>query len=331
MNRLRMFLRDKILFTFIYFLSTGFIIGFYCLTTKGGEVIYPIFVALFFYVVYMVIQYIIYSVNLKNIDRLTENKTSAKTSRCEYKMIYSSINRLHNVYNNKIACISEKNSMDRRFIAGYIHNLKTPVTVSSIIVQRVRAGEIKPEDAIEALEVELLRLDKGLNMLLDIQRIEELEKDYEPVRVDLSEDLRSVINSNKSLFINSHIYPKFENEECFVFTDSKWNQVLIGQIVSNAVKYSKSADGENRYVYFDIEKREKYTDLIIRDEGVGIPEHDLPRVFEAFFTGENGRKGYNSSGIGLYLCKTICDRLGQKIKIENDGGCKVTISYLSKL
>lgn len=331
MNRLKMFFKDSILFTAIYFLSVTCIIGFYCLTTRGGEVIYPIFVALFFYVVYMIIQCVVYMGNQNNIEKLTENEIKVRTSRSEYKKTYAAFNKVHGNYNNRIAEISEKNIEDRRFIAGYIHNLKTPVTVSSIILQRVKAGEIKPDDAIEALEVELQRLDKGLNMLLDIQRVEELEKDYEPVGVDLSEDIRRVINSNKTLFINSHVYPKFEHDMCMVLTDSKWNQVLIGQVVSNAVKYSRSDDGKNRYVYFDIENKGEYTDLIIRDEGVGIPLHDLPRVFEPFFTGDNGRKGYNSSGIGLYLCKTICDRLGQKIKIENDGGCKVTISYLSKL
>lgn len=331
MGNLKRFMKDNALFSVIYFFAMLCVIGFYRLTTKEAEVIYPIFVALFFYIVYMVFQYISYSIHLRNIDRLTQNEVIPKTFKYEYKTTYDAINNLHTTYNNKIADMSEKNMMDRRFISGYIHNLKTPVTVSSIIVQRVKAGEIEAKNAFDAIDVELTRINQGLNMLLDIKRLEELEKDYEPSGVDLAEDIRSVINANKTLFINSHVYPKFEGDNCQVFTDSKWNQVLIGQIVSNAVKYSKASGGENRYVYFEITNRGKYTELTIKDEGVGIPEYDLPRVFEAFFTGDNGRKGYNSSGIGLYLCKTICDRLGQKIKVENDNGCKVTISYLSKL
>ncbi|MDO5157095.1 MAG: sensor histidine kinase [Eubacteriales bacterium] len=331
MNKFKGFLKDNIWYSAIYFLAMICVIGFYCLTTKDAEVLYPIFVAVFFYIVYMSVQYIVYSKHLRNIDVLSENKMNIKSSRYEYKKTYDTFNHLHQVYNNQIADMSDKNTMDRRFISGYIHNLKTPVTVSSIIVQRVKAGEIEAANAVDAIDVELMRMNQGLNMLLDIKRLEELEKDYEPSGVDLAEDIRSVINANKTLFINSYVYPKFEGEGSMVFTDSKWNQVLIGQIVSNAVKYSKSSDGENRHIYFEIIKRGKYTELTIRDEGVGIPEYDLQRVFEAFFTGDNGRKGYNSSGIGLYLCKTICNRLGQKIKIENDNGCKVTITYLSKL
>ena len=186
-------------------------------------------------------------------------------------------------------------------------------------------------DAIDALETELSRLDGGLNMLLDLQRIEELEKDYEPERINLTEEVRVAINNNRSLFINSGVFPLFESENVYVFTDKKWNQVLINQILSNAVKYSKGE--ENKHVYFDIQQMNAQSDgqhkviLTIKDEGIGISEYDLPRVFQPFFTGENGRKGYNSSGIGLYLCKTICDRLGQEITIENDNGCKVTIQY----
>lgn len=331
MSKFGRFFKDNICFSAIYFMAMTCVIGFYFLTTKDAEVIYPIFVALFFYLVYMVIQYVVYSIHLRNIEKLSQNEMKIKTSKYEYKNEYDAFNYLHNTYNKKLTEMNEKNTMDRRFISGYIHNLKTPVTVSSIIVQRVNAGEIDAVDAVRDIDAELMRINQGLNMLLDIKRLEELEKDYEPSGVDLAEDIRSVINANKSLFINSHVYPKFDDEGSLVLTDSKWNQVLIGQIVSNAVKYSKSPDGEQKSVYFEISKRGEYTDLTIRDEGVGISEYDLPRVFEAFFTGENGRKGYNSSGIGLYLCKTICDRLGQTIKIENDNGCKVTISYLSKL
>ena len=331
MDRLKAFLKDHMGVTLLFALAATGVIGFYLLTTSGVFVIYPICVVVFFYVVYMIIAWVKYCAHSRNLDRLSQNAVCAKAFKCEHEKVYNTMNALHSEYNNRIAKLEEKNREDKRFISGYIHNLKTPITVSSIIVQRGRAGEIKPMDAIDALETELSRLNGGLNMLLDLQRIDELEKDYEPERINLTEEVRVAINNNRSLFINSGVFPLFESENVYVFTDKKWNQVLINQILSNAVKYSKGE--ENKHVYFDIQQMNAQSDgqhkviLTIKDEGIGISEYDLPRVFQPFFTGENGRKGYNSSGIGLYLCKTICDRLGQEITIENDNGCKVTIQY----
>ena len=93
---------------------------------------------------------------------------------------------------------------------------------------------------------------------------------------------------------------------------------MLEQIISNAIKYS-DAKRNKKYVVFSIEKINETTKLTIKDEGVGIPEQDLPRVFEPFFTGENGRKFRNSTGIGLYLCKQIIERNDGRLIASSEG------------
>ena len=111
-------------------------------------------------------------------------------------------------------------------------------------------------------------------------------------------------------------------------------ELVITQLISNGVKYSAlKGEGEEKYLYFAIRKEDERIVLSIWDEGVGIPEYDMPRIYEAFFTGENGRRTDKSSGIGLYFCKQVCDMLGHELKITSKlgEGTTVTLSYLSKL
>ncbi len=331
MSRIKLYLIKNRFFSVVYFASIICIIGFYCLISGAKNVGYPVLVALFFYCLYMLVDGIIFCRHLKNIEKLSENSLKVDSARADNMFIYRAMESIHEKYNMKITRLIDENTEDKRFTSGCVHNIKTPVTVGSILIQRAKSGEITCGEALDGIEPEMERVNESLNMLLDIQRISEFEKDYELTEIDLKEELREIINSNKRLFINSNIFPAVEGESVGVLTDKKWNAVLINQIISNAVKYSK--DGGAKHIYFSIRKVDKCVELAIRDEGIGISEYDIPRVFEAFFTGENGRKGYSASGIGLYLCKKICDRLNQKIRLENaeEGGCRVTITYLTKL
>ena len=113
-----------------------------------------------------------------------------------------------------------------------------------------------------------------------------------------------------------------------VLSDRKWNRHMLDQIISNAVKYSKE-EGEAKNVTFRLTKEGKKTVLYVEDEGIGMEETDLPRVFEPFFTGENGRNGRNASGIGLYFCKEISEHIQCQLSIESkiEEGTKVKIIY----
>lgn len=323
------FMKDRIMFTIVFWGMAACIIGFYQIVTNGVEVVYPIMLAAFFYIVYMSVGYLVYIIHMKNLKRMEIQSENYGSALNEYQYTYDVLRKVHSDYNSQIAEIHKQDREKKRFISAAVHNLKTPVTVSSVIVQRAKNGEINSDEALEGINPELERLAKGLDMVLELERLEEFSNDYEPIRINITEELSHIINENKALFINNHVYPVLNAEEMYVYTDLKWNKVLISQIISNAVKYS--ADGSEKHVFFTLEEKDNYVSLRVKDEGIGIPEYDLPRVWEAFFTGENGRQGHNSSGIGLYLCKKICDSLGHRIKIENDGECKVTICYLSKL
>lgn len=163
-------------------------------------------------------------------------------------------------------------------------------------------------------------------------RMESFENDLEVRSVDLLPTLRKLINDRKKECIYQSIYPsiEFEGGNAFIITDPKWNEILLVQIISNAIKYSVPKAGSKKLI-FQINKSVKHISLTIKDEGVGIPAYDLERVFQPFFTGENGRTFSNSTGIGLYLSKKIADKLGATINIQSEPskGTTVTIRWLA--
>jgi signal transduction histidine kinase len=219
--------------------------------------------------------------------------------------------------------------------------MKTPVAVSNLILQRVKLQEIEIEEAYELLQEENVKLSTALDNILELQRFEEAVTDYQPRTLTLESEVKDLINQNRSLFIQNHVFPKLICEETssIVLADLKWNRVMLQQLISNAVKYSWNKDEErnSKYLIFEIKKllinEKQVVELQIRDEGIGIPTYDLNRVFEPFYTGDNGRKCYNSSGIGLYLCKEISKLLGTKLEISSKvlEGTTVSIQYLTKL
>jgi signal transduction histidine kinase len=127
-----------------------------------------------------------------------------------------------------------------------------------------------------------------------------------------------VINEHKKACIRYRIFPKIEAgaEAVWAETDEKWIVFVLGQLVTNAIKYSKPKEGA-KTLTVTVRETEDECRVIVKDEGIGIAEQDMPRLFDAFFTGENGRRVSESTGMGLYLAKQICNRLGHRLEVAS--------------
>ena len=320
----------------VYFGNTFFIALFYSLTFHSSvELAYPFLLSAFLYIIYLLYQFYHYYMFHKTLESMVKYKEIPKSfSSYQYKEVKQALSQVHMNYIDQIQTTELAEVRKRRFLSAWIHNMKTPVTVSNLLLQRLENEEIEPERFLVSMKEENEKLTHELDMVLNMLRLKEFEKDYLPVSMNLTEQVTGIINQNKKLFIYSHVYPKFEqsNQPVYVLSDAKWNGFLLTQLISNAVKYSKEKDTA-KYLHFSITRQEHSVMLKIRDEGIGIPECDAKRVFEPFFTGENGRKVDSSSGIGLYFCKEICDMLGHTIEITSEvgKGTTVTITYLSRL
>ncbi len=153
-----------------------------------------------------------------------------------------------------------------------------------------------------------------------------VEKDYALKKISLRQTTGEVLKKNRRVILKSCISIDIHDLDLEVYSDSKWLAFILEQILSNSIKYM--GEGERKLEWY-AEKHAEQVRLCLRDTGVGIPAKDLPRVFEKGFTGENGRTGRKSTGMGLYLCKKLCEKMGHCIEIlSSEGqGCLVILRF----
>ncbi len=208
----------------------------------------------------------------------------------------------------------------REYIETWIHEIKTPIASSKLIIENNK------NQITEKIDVQIDKIENFIEQVLYYSRSDNANKDYIIKETSLNTIVKNVIKKNCRDFISKKIKINISDVDKTVYTDTKWAEFIINQIVINSIKYSKS-DGANINIY-SIEKSNAIA-LIIEDNGVGIIESDINKVFEKGFTGENGRKFGKSTGIGLYLCKKLCNKLGLNISINSkiNQGTKVNIVF----
>jgi signal transduction histidine kinase len=204
--------------------------------------------------------------------------------------------------------------------------MKTPVSIINLILQDQNKEENK--ELFISLSEENDKISQGLDMMLYNARLQEFNHDFSVEALNLNSLVRKVTNNNKKALIRNSIFPKITGESTEIKSDNKWLSFVINQIVINAIKYTKVAKRAKRTIIFTISEETSKFVLSIEDNGIGIPKEDLDRVFNAFFTGKNGRKTSESTGMGMYLSKKICTELGHELTVEAEEG-KGTIFHIT--
>lgn len=224
--------------------------------------------------------------------------------------LHNEVERLKIEDNKKMEDLADYYSM-------WIHQIKTPIAAINFLLDN-------EEIDVKAFRQELFKIERYVEMVLTYIRLGSETSDYVITSINLDEVVRENIKRYATLFINKKIKLNYVSHETYVISDKKWLGFAFEQLLSNAIKYTKSG-GE---ISINISESK----LIIEDNGIGIYEEDLPRIFEQSFTGLNGRYEKKSSGLGLYLCKKTLDKLQHKIEItsEVNKGTKVKVSFPKK-
>lgn len=218
----------------------------------------------------------------------------------------------------KIGEIQRERKEYKEYIEQWIHEVKTPITAMKLLCENNRSSFTRE------LLAELENVQQFTEQALYYARSEHTEKDYSIREIQLSDVVHNAIADNKYLLRQSNMRITADNLEHCVYTDDKWIRFILNQLISNAVKYGT----EQPALHFFTVRKQEHILLCIEDNGIGIPPGDLPRIFEKGFTGQNGRTGRNSTGIGLYLCKRLCDKLGIGLTAySKEKGTTLTLSF----
>lgn len=289
--------------------------------TTGGTWWYYVFLSVFILLCFLL--YRLYSTWDFYEILCSENKTleafliSEPKSREEqhYRKL---VEEQYRLYLSRLTRMEDKQKQNKIMIYRWVHQLKTPLSVISLIAEKKKNDLDFRKIAQSAAQIQY-----DLDQVLNMYKLDAIKNDFHSEKVNLHHVCKDCINELKSSFITKRIFPKLEvADNLAVYSDSKWLRFVLYQLLTNALKYSDS--GKKVVVYAD--STGEYTSLSIQDEGCGIDSRDFKRIFDLFFTGQNGRSRGESSGLGLYMVKQILDYLGHTIKVQSELGKGTTFT-----
>lgn len=266
----------------------------------------------------------------------------------EQRLYSEAWSRLYGHLRAELATARDRNRLRIDLITQWAHHMKTPISVIDLELQKARqqvadtspitdesarlAGDdssprVPIQHLIETMTEENERLRHSLHMLLNMIRLDDFAADFKIEQVPLIPVVRAVVNEHRRAFIAHKVYPKIDEPDpaivspnvLHVESDVKWLKFTLEQIVRNAITYSAKPDG-NGNVTFSFYRGKDETILEVADDGSGIAQEDIGRVFAPFFTGAGGRQHNFSTGMGLYLAKVTCRRLGHRLTVQSVQG-----------
>ena len=226
----------------------------------------------------------------------------------EEKIIVESLYEINQSMIENITEYQKNINEFKEFVELWIHEVKIPI---SSMVLKCHNNKEKYDKSFISL---IRKLDNNIDEILYYVRSENTEKDFAISEVNLKEVIRNVSIKNKDDLLENNISFKTNVKDTIINTDKKWLEFVINQIINNSIKYKK--EKESLIEIKSTDNKDK-TILVIYDNGIGIPTKDIRRVFDKSFTGSNGRNKVKSTGMGLYIVKKLCTKLGHNIYIES--------------
>lgn len=238
----------------------------------------------------------------------------------ESNIIYSVLEECTKSMKDEVVDLKRNINDYKEYIETWVHEIKTPIASARLILENDE-GYIN-KSVLEEIE----KVEGFIEQVLFYARSSTVERDYIIKKIPLKNSINSVIRKNANILIEKRVKIQLEDIEKKVYCDSKWIEFILQQIISNSVKYM---DKDEKYIKIRCLEKDKNIILKILDNGIGISEKSIEKVFEKGYTGENGRKYNNSTGMGLYLCKKLCLKLGLGISIKSKlgVGTEVTIVF----
>ena len=246
----------------------------------------------------------------------------------EGEAVYDVIRAIAKAANDEVAGYRRQTANYREYVETWVHEAKTPLVAAHLMLENLddalANGAQSPEarEKVDALAEEIDRVEGYIEQALFYARSESLDRDYVVRNVSLQSIVSSALKRNARTMISAHVAPVCRGLELEVFADEKWAEFILGQLIQNSVKYARD---EGAQLLFAATRAnpggaEDCVRLVVRDNGCGVPVADLDRVFDRGFTGENGRNGKRSTGIGLYLVKRLCDKMGLGVAARSERG-----------
>lgn len=315
--KLILYIKDKIFSILIYLFNVILLCMILKIFKLNNNVLLIIFfIELVIGIIILLINYIpkrnYYNYMIHNLQKLDKKFLILETIPEPFKNEEILINNiLYDINKSMIENIKlkEKNLIEfKEFVELWIHEVKIPI--SSLILKCHNNKDKYGKDLINIIN----KIDNYVDEVLYYVRSENTEKDFLINEVDLKEVIRNVSLKNKDDLLDNKINIEVSIKNSKVYTDKKWLEYIVNQIINNSIKYKKEKDS---FIKIESLEEKDKVKLIVFDNGIGIPSKDITRIFEKSFTGTNGRNKIKSTGMGLYIVHNLINKLGHKIEVES--------------
>lgn len=322
---MKLFFRDQFMFILLFLAQLAGLLLIFRIDGFSSTmiVLYAIFLSLFFTGAYLIIRYYanrrVYRFlgrSIQSLDELTQSLGETPLA----EALSEAHQQHYRLYMQQLHLYESKHREYNTFIQQWVHQMKTPISVIHLLLQ----DEDIP--GTQSIREEVDRMKRGLETVLYAARLDRFEHDFLIEPVKLHALVQGIVTEHKRLFIRNQVYPEVKVDERWVVeSDDKWLAFVLGQLITNAVRYSA---GISHKLMIRAYGRGAMAVLEVSDEGIGIPAEDIERVFQPFFTGENGRKYPESTGMGLYLVKEVCRKLDHQVELESRVGVGTTVRII---
>ncbi|WP_341321529.1 sensor histidine kinase [Solibacillus sp. FSL H8-0523] len=323
------YLKDRTLFLLTNFILFIITCGIMLITNMTGNIILLIFCIWFFPVLtYIMLEFfkqkIFYNELISIMDSLDQkyllSEIMKEPENIAGKLLYDILQQTNKDMHEHVKSYRDRENEYREYIETWVHEIKTPIASTRLIIEN------NPNAITRNIQDEMTKIEAYIEQVLYYSRSNHVSKDYLIKEVSLADLVRRVIKRNSRDFISKGITVDMEAVKGIAYSDAKWLEFIVNQLIGNVIKYTRERDGK---VTIHTIRNENNIVLTIEDNGIGIIDKDINRVFEKGFTGENGRKFGGSTGIGLYLCKKLAEQLGLGLTLTSKvgEGTKVRIIF----
>ena len=312
------YLKDKVYVIILTLLSISIIyLIFKAYRIKTGIIFSGLIIFLICNIMIMLIDYFrkrkFYNEFLSNIEELDKSYLVLETLDYplfyEGKLLYQALYEINKSYLENVNKINNSRKAFKEYVEMWIHEVKMPLASLTLTINN-HQNKINPK-----IKSQIKRLEDYVDQVLYYVRSENAEKDYLIKQVDLGNIIKNIGIKNMDDLLENHIEFVVEKINIAVLSDAKWLEFILGQIINNAIKYKRNI--KNSYIKISVKDDKAKIVLMIEDNGIGIKDSDIKQVFDKSFTGENGRVRSKSTGMGLYIAKNMCEKLGHKIALES--------------
>ena len=311
------YIKDKIYYILTFSIYI-ILISIYlkAMETEIPAIIIVIAISTIFFCAGFIISYLKSNKYLKDIDKMMDNLTEKyliteimpKPSRAERLAYYRILKKANKSMLENISIIKQQQKDYKEYIESWVHEIKIPITSVKLLCENNKS------DITTKIDEEIEEINNFVEQALFYARMDQVSNDFMIKNINLNNVIKNVLARNKKIMIQNNMKVELNNVNTNCYTDEKWLEFIINQIIQNAKKYRKE---KNANIIITISENKENVILNIKDNGIGIKTSEIGRIFDKGFTGTNGRNQKKSTGIGLYLCKRLCQEIGMEIEANS--------------